>query len=80
MPLGAVISAANVNDNVKTQDVLASLVVKAPAAEVPAAQPNRRDLPHARADGAYANRPSAERAAAAGATRPIAASSLVAGE
>ena len=66
MPLGAVVSAANVNDSVKTQAVLESLVVKPPAAEVPVAQPDRRDLPHARADGAYGNRPSADRAAAAG--------------
>jgi transposase len=66
MPLGAVISAANVNDSVKTQAVLESLVVKPPAAEVAVAQPDPRDLPHARADGAYGNRPSKERAAAAG--------------
>jgi transposase len=66
MPLGAVVSAANVNDSVKTQQVLESLVVKPPAAEVPVAQPDPRDLPHARADGAYANRPSQQRAAAAG--------------
>ena len=66
MPLGAVISAANVNDSVETQAVLESLVVKPPAAEVAVAQPDPRDLPHARADGAYGNRPSKERAAAAG--------------
>ena len=52
MPLGAVVSAANVNDSVETQAVLESLVVKPPAAEVPVAQLDRRDLPHARADGA----------------------------
>ena len=66
MPLGAVVSAANVNDSVETQAVLESLVVKPPAAEVPVAQLDRRDLPHARADGAYGNRPSKERAAASG--------------
>jgi hypothetical protein len=66
MPLGAVISAANVNDSVETQAVLEALVVKPPAAAVPVAQPDARDLPHARADGAYGNRPSQERAAAAG--------------
>ena len=66
MPLGAVVSAANVNDSVKTREVLEALVVKPPAAEVPVAQPDPRDLPHARADGAYGNRPSKERAAAAG--------------
>jgi hypothetical protein len=66
LPLGAVISAANVNDSVKTRDVLEALVVRPPAAEVPVAKPDLRDLPHARADGAYGNRPSKERAAAAG--------------
>ena len=66
MPLGAVVSAANVNDSVETGAVLASLVVRPPAAEVPVPQPDPRDLPHARADGAYGNRPSKERAAAAG--------------
>lgn len=66
MPLGAVVSAANVNDSVETQAVLESLVVRPPAAEVPVSQPDRRDLPHARADGAYGNRPSQQRAAAAG--------------
>src|SRR5437763_854391 len=64
MPLGAVVSAANVNDSVETGAVLASLVVRPPAAEVPAPRPDPRDLPHARADGAYGNRPSKERAAA----------------
>ena len=66
MPLGAVISAANVNDSVETQAVLESLVVKPPPAEVAVAAPDPRDLPHARADGAYGNRPSKQRAAAAG--------------
>ena len=66
MPLGAVISAANVNDSVETQAVLESLVVKPPAAEVAVAQPDPRDLPHARADGAYGNRPTQARANAAG--------------
>ena len=66
MPLGAVVSAANVNDSVETGAVLASLVVRPPAAEVPVPQPDPRDLPHARADGAYGNRPSKQRAAAAG--------------
>jgi transposase len=66
LPLAAVVSAANVNDGVKTRAVLESLVVRPPAADVPVAVPDPRDLPHARADGAYANRPSQQRAAAAG--------------
>ena len=66
MPLGAVVSAANVNDSVETRAVLESLVVRPPAAAVPVPQPDPRDLAYARADGAYGNRPSKERAAAAG--------------
>src|SRR5262249_19589002 len=66
MPLGAGVSAANVKDGVKTQAVLGALVVKPPPAEVPAARPDPRDLPRSRADGAYGNRPSTARAAAAG--------------
>ena len=52
MPLGAVVSAANVNDSIETQAVLEALVVKPPPAAVPVAQPDPRGLPHARADGA----------------------------
>jgi len=66
MPLGAVITAANVNDSTQTQAVLAALVVRPPAADAPVAQPDARDLPRSRADGAYGNRPSQERAATAG--------------
>ena len=61
MPLGAVVTAANVNDSTQTQAVLEALVVKPPAAETPVKQPDRRDLAHSRADGAYGNRPSKER-------------------
>ena len=61
MPLGAVVSAANVNDSVETRVVLASLVVRPPAADMPVAQPDARDLPRSRADGAYGNRPSKSR-------------------
>jgi hypothetical protein len=66
MPLGAVVSAANVNDSVETQAVLESLVVKPPPAAVPVAAPDPRDLPRSRADGAYGNRPSQTRANQAG--------------
>jgi transposase len=66
MPLGAVVTAANVNDSTQTKAVLEALVVKPPAAETPVKQPDPRDLAHSRADGAYGNRPSKERAAAAG--------------
>ena len=66
MPLGAVITGANANDGVQTQAVLESLVVRPPAAAVPVAQPDARDLPRSRADGAYGNRPTRGRANAAG--------------
>ena len=66
LPLAAVVTAANVNDGTQTRAVLEALVVQPPAAMTAAAQPDPRDLPHARADGAYGNRPSQERAAAAG--------------
>jgi hypothetical protein len=66
MPLGAVISAANVNDSVETQAVLESLVIKPPPAEASVVAPDPRDLPRSRADGAYGNRPSKERATTAG--------------
>ena len=66
MPLGAVITGANANDGVQTQAVLEALVVKPPPAEVPVAQPDPRDLPRSRADGAYGNRPTRGRANAAG--------------
>ena len=66
LPLGAVITGANANDGVQTQAVLESLVVKPSGAEVAVAQPDPRDLPRSRADGAYGNRPSQGRAKAAG--------------
>ncbi len=66
LPLGAVITGANANDGCQAQAVLESLVVRPPEAEGPAAQPDRRDLPRSRADGAYGNRPTQGRANAAG--------------
>ena len=65
LPLGAVITGANANDGVQTQAVLESLVIQPPPAAVPVA-PDPRDLPRARADGAYGNRPTRARAQAAG--------------
>jgi transposase len=66
MPLAAVVTAANVNDSTQTQAVLEALVVQPAAAALPVLQPDPRDLPRSRADGAYGNRPSKERAATAG--------------
>jgi transposase len=66
LPLGAVITGANANDGVQTQAVLESLVVRPPEPETLVAPPEIRDLPRSRADGAYGNRPTQGRAAAAG--------------
>jgi len=66
MPLGAVITGANANDGVQTADVLKALVVPPPVAETPVTQPDPRDLPRSRADGAYGNRPTQGRATMAG--------------
>jgi len=65
MPLGVVITPANASDGCQTHRVLAAMVVKPPAGEaVPT--PDERGRPMARADGAYGNGPSRERAASQG--------------
>jgi transposase len=66
MPLGATVTRAAANDGQQTEDLLKGLVVQPPAAEVPVAQPDPRDLPTARADGAYGNAPTRQRAINAG--------------
>jgi transposase len=66
MPLGVVVTGANANDGVQTQDVLEALVIRPPQPEAPVAQPDPRDLPRAQADGAYGNKPTQERAQRAG--------------
>src|SRR5947209_10560747 len=66
MPLGATITKAGANDGVQTQDVLDALVIRPPAPAVAVPDPDPRDLPRARADGAYGNRPTQARAQAGG--------------
>ncbi len=67
LPLGAVVTKAGANDGVQTQDVLESMVVQPPPPQNPAPlPPDPRDLPRARADGAYGNRPTQARAHRAG--------------
>lgn len=66
MPLGAVITSAGANDGVQTQQLLQSMVLQPPPPETPVPDPDPRDLPHVRADGQYGNRPTQERAQAAG--------------
>jgi len=66
MPLGVVVTGANANDGVQTRDVLESLVVAPPPPERPVDRPDERSLPTAVADGAYANKPTRQRAKEAG--------------
>jgi transposase len=66
MPLGVVVTGANANDGVQTRDVPESLVVKPPAPEQPVRAVDVRDLPGAIGDGGYGNKPSRQRAQAAG--------------
>jgi hypothetical protein len=51
---------------VQTREVLQALVVQPPPAEMPVADPDPRDRPRVRADGAYGNKPTRGRATAAG--------------
>ncbi len=55
MPLGTVITGANVNDGKQAVDVLDSLVIKPPTPEHRPESPDARGLPSARGDGAYGN-------------------------
>lgn len=66
LPLGVVITGANANDGVQTKDVLDALVIRPPEPECPNPAPDPRDLPRARADGAYGNGPTRQRATDAG--------------
>ena len=66
MPLGVTVTKASANDGCQTEDVLKSMVVRPPPAEVPVEHPDARDLPRAIADGAYGNKPTAERGKRAG--------------
>jgi transposase len=66
MPLGVIVTGANANDGVQTQKVLEALVIGPPASEQPAAIVDERGLPGAIGDGGYGNKPSRERAQAAG--------------
>jgi hypothetical protein len=66
MPLGVVITGANANDGVQVRDVLEAMVIRPPEADPPVAEVDERSLPTAQADGSYDNRPTRERARAAG--------------
>ena len=59
-------TGANANDGVQTKAVLDALVIRPPAPERPNPAPDPRDLPRVRADGAYGNAPTRQRATDAG--------------
>jgi transposase len=64
--LGAVVTGANANDGCQAERVLGALVVRPPEPDRPNPAPDPRDLPRARADGAYGNGPTRARAERAG--------------
>ncbi len=66
MPLGAVVTRAAANDGCQAGDLLRAMVIRPPPPDVPNPAPDPRDLPSAKADGAYGNAPTGGRAAAAG--------------
>jgi len=66
LPLGVVVTPAGANDGVQTQKVLEAMVLQPPPPEKPVPVSDPRDLPRARADGAYGNKPTQQRAQAAG--------------
>ena len=66
MPLGVTVTGANENDGVQAGEVLNSLVVRPREPESPPAAEDARSRPTVHADGAYHNRPTRERVAAAG--------------
>lgn len=62
MPLGAVVTKAAANDGQQTAEVLNALVVAPTQPKVLVADPDPRDLPSVKADGAYGNGPTRQRA------------------
>ncbi len=66
MPLGAVVTRAAANDGQQAGDVLRVMVLQPPPPVTPAASVDPRDLPSTKADGAYGNRPTSQRATDAG--------------
>lgn len=66
MPLGAVVTRAAANDGCQAGDLLRAMVIQPPPPDVPSPAPDPRDLPSAKADGAYGNGPTTARAEAAG--------------
>jgi transposase len=66
MPLGATVTQAAANDGQQTAELLKALVIQPPPPDPAVANPDPRDLPTARADGAYGNGPTRRRTNQAG--------------
>ena len=66
MPLAVVVTRAGAADGCQTHKVLAALVARPPTPQVPTDTPDERGRPTARADGAYGNGPSRDRASSQG--------------
>jgi len=66
MPLGATVTRAAANDGQQTEEVLRAMVIQPPQPQTVIERPDPRDLPSAKADGAYGNRPTQQRANDAG--------------
>lgn len=66
MPLAAVVSGANATEGQQVAAVFGALVVTPPEPLVAQAEPDPRDLPSGRGDGAYGNAPTREAAATCG--------------
>lgn len=66
MPLAVTVTKAAANDGCQAQEVLERLVVRPPAPEERVERIDPRDLPRVIADGAYGNKPTAERGQRAG--------------
>jgi hypothetical protein len=62
MPLGAVVTQASANDGQQTAVVLQALVVVPPPSDTWVPDPDPRDRPSVKADGAYGNAPTRQRA------------------
>lgn len=60
------VTGANANEGKRVPDVLGSLVIQPPPPAHPNPHPDRRDLPHVRADGGYGNEPTRQRGQDAG--------------
>jgi transposase len=66
LPLAAVVSGANAAEGQQVAAVFEALVVAPPEPLVAQTEPDPRDLPSSRGDGAYGNAPTRESASASG--------------